>query len=345
MSNVWYTTREEVLLALNSASDAINARKIDSAIESASRSVEKLTKRRFYPETKAKLFDYPLHSNSWRLWFDSPEELISATAVSSGGVSISSNDYFLEPNNYGPPYSRLELDFASNATFQTTETTQRQISVTGIWGYQYDTKTVATLAGGINASVTSVAVSDVSDIGVGSLIKIGDELIQVTDKSWVDSGQNTSALTASANSVSITGITAGTIHQYETILIDSERMLVTDVSGTTVTVKRAMDGSVLAVHALNTDIYALRTLTVVRGVLGTTAATHTDLAGVSVFTVPGPIAELTLAEAINSFKQRGNGYSKTVGTGEGEREATGRALNELRKAVKNQYGRIKVGAI
>lgn len=344
--SIQYVTREEVLAAVSTESNAsINSKKVDSVIESASRSVEKLTKRRFYPEIKTKVFDYPLHSASWRLWFDSPEELISATAVSSGGVTISSNDYFLEPNNYGPPYSRLELDFASNASFETTETTQRQISITGTWGYQYETKAVATLAGGINSSVTSLAVSDVSDIGVGSLIKIGDELIQVTDKSWVDSGQNTSALTASNSSVSITGITAGTINQYETILIDSERMLVTDVSGTTVTVKRAMEGSVLAVHALNADIYVMRTLTVLRGVLGTTAASHTNGDAVSVITYPGPVVELVLAEAINSFKQRSDLYGRVVGTGDNAREATGRALSELRKAVKAQYGRIKVGAI
>lgn len=340
---IWYTTREEVILAMGSVDNSINAKKIDSAIESASRSVEKLTRRRFYPETKTKVFDYPSHSNSWRLWFDSPEELITATAVESGGVSIAAADYFLEPENYGPPYSRLELDFDSNAAFETNGTTQQQIEVTGVWGYQYQTDSVTTLSGSINASVTSLAVADVSDIGVGSLLKLGDELVQVTDRAWVDSGQNTSALTASNASVSITGVTG--INQFETILIDSERMLVTDVAGTTVTVKRAMDGSTLAAHSLNADIYVLRTLTVNRGVLGTTAASHTTGDTVSIVRFPGPIVELTLAEAINSFKQRTDGYARVVGSGENQREATGRGLNDLRRAVKNGYGRIKSGAV
>jgi hypothetical protein len=269
--------------------------------------------------------------------------LITATAVESGGVSIAAADYFLEPENYGPPYSRLELDFDSNAAFETNGTTQQQIEVTGVWGYQYQTDSVTTLSGSINASVTSLAVADVSDIGVGSLLKLGDELVQVTDKAWVDSGQNTSALTASNASVSITGVTG--INQFETILIDSERMLVTDVAGTTVTVKRAMDGSTLAAHSLNADIYVLRTLTVNRGVLGTTAASHTTGDTVSIVRFPGPIVELTLAEAINSFKQRTDGYARVVGSGENQREATGRGLNDLRRAVKNGYGRIKSGAI
>ncbi len=342
-----YVTREEVLAALGAegTKESLSSKKVDSVIESASRSVEKLTKRIFYPEIKTKLFDYPQNSTGWRLWFESPEELISATAVSSGGVTIASTDYFLEPYNYGPPYNRLELDFASNAAFETTETTQRQISITGTWGYNNQTQTVATLSAGINASVVSVSVSDVSDIGVGSLIKVSDEVMQVTDKSWVDSGQNTSALTLALASQTITGITAGTINQYETILIDSERMLVTEVAGTTLTVTRAYGGTTLAAHALNADIYVLRTLTVIRGVLGTTAASHSSADVVSVITFPGPVTELVLAEAINSFKQRTDGYARTVGSGENQREGTGRALSELRKSVKSGYGRIKVGAI
>lgn len=340
---VWYTTREEVLLALGSVDNALNARKVDSAIESASRSVEKLTKRRFYPEIKTKVFDFPSNSNSWRLWFDSPEELIEATSVESGGISIAASDYFLEPANYGPPFSRLELNFDTNAAFETQGTTQQQIEVTGTWGYDYQTDTLTTLSGSINASVTSLSVADVSDIGVGSLLKLGDELVKVTDKAWVDSGQNASALTASNAAVSITGVTG--INAFETILIDSERMLVTDVAGTTITVKRAVDGSVLAAHSLNADIYVLRTLTVERGVLGTTAASHTTGDTIEIVRFPGPIAELALAEAINSFKQRSDGYARVVGTGDNQRETTGRALSQLRQSVKNGYGRIKVAAI
>lgn len=337
---IWYTTREDVILALNSTDNSINARKIDSAIESASRSVDKLTKRRFYPETKTKTFDYPQNSLSYRLWFDSPEELIEATSVTSGGSTITSQEYFLEPVNYGPPFNRLELNLGTSASFDTDETTQHQIQIAGVWGYQFETTAVTTLSGSINASQTTAVVADVSDIGVGSLVQIGTELVQVTDKAWTDSSQNASALTASANSVSITGVTG--INQFETILIDSERMLVTDVAGTTITVKRAVDGSTLAAHSLNADIYVQRSLTIKRGVGGTTAASHTSGDAVNLFVFPAPIVELTLAEAINTFKQRGDAYSRTVGSGENQREATGRALAELRKAVKRDFGRVRI---
>lgn len=340
---IWYTTREDVLLALGSVDNSINARKIDSAIESASRSVENLTKRRFYPEIKTKVFDYPSRSNSWRLWFDSPEELIEATAVESGGVGIQASDYFLEPANYGPPFSRLELNFDTNAAFETQGTTQQQIEVTGTWGYDYQTDDITVLSGSINASVTSLVTTDVSDIGVGSLLKLSDELVRVTDKQWRDSGQNTSALSKLNSDGSISGVTG--INAFETILIDSERMLVTDVAGTTITVRRAVDGTTLAAHTLNTDIYVLRTLVVERGILGTTAASHTSGDTVSLIRFPGPIAELALAEALNSFKQRSDGYARVVGTGENQRESTGKGLYQLRQSVKNGYGRIKLGSV
>jgi hypothetical protein len=52
-------------------------------------------------------------------------------------------------------------------------------------------------------------------------------------------------------------------------------MLVVDRYTATVIVERQWSGSVLAAHSSGDTIYAYRTLTVQRGQLGTTAATHT----------------------------------------------------------------------
>jgi len=155
----------------------------------------------------------------------------------------------------------------------------------------------------------------------------------------VTTGQVCSAMTANANNVAITGIGAGTVNVGETILIDSERMLVTDVAGTTVTVQRAYDGTVLAVHNVSTTIYAPRTLTVQRGQLGTTAASHTQAVAVERFFFPGPIRELAIAESLNTLLQSRSGYARVVGSGDNQREAYGRGLTDLRTQVKNQYGK------
>ena len=82
-----------------------------------------------------------------------------------------------------------------------------------------------------------------------------------------------SDMTAQQNNVTISASGSG-FNVGEVILVDSERMLIVDIAGNYLTVKRAWDGSVLAIHSTGADIYTLRLLTVTRGALGTTAGTH-----------------------------------------------------------------------
>jgi hypothetical protein len=158
-----------------------------------------------------------------------------------------------------------------------------------------------------------------------------------------DTGVNIDAgdsLTASNSDVTITmSTTTDAPSVGDVILIDSERMLVVDVAGTALTVKRAWDGSVLATHAGGADIYALRTLTVVRGFLGTTAATHLDNATAVKYLPPPGVRELNIAEAMNILLQEGSGYGRESGKGEGTQEFFGRGLDALREQVRTAFGR------
>lgn len=340
MSN-WYCSREDVREALDSKLTAYNTRQIDRAIETASRAVEGRTNRIFYPQVATRYFDFPGHeyTRSYRNWFNTPDELISATSVVSGGTTLSASDYFLEPVNYGPPYSRIEVNLATTAAFNSASTFQRQLAVTGTWGYQLNTELTTTTTEALDTTETGVDIEDSSSIGVGDLILIDSEYMQVTGKSMLDTTQNTSALTANKSDVSITGLTANSLHPGEVILIDSERMLIVDMAGTTATVQRAYDGSVLASHALNADIYALRTLTVIRASQGSTAASHLTSASVNKFVYPGPIRELAIAEALTTLYQTQAGYARVVGSGDAQRESSGKGLADLRRAVEDQYGR------
>lgn len=336
-----YCTREDVRDAIDSKESARNARNIDRAIDMASRAIEGRLSRVLYPTITTKYFDYPGHtySRSYRLWFDEPAELISATSVTSGGVTLTAADYYLEPINVGPPYNRLEINLSTTATFNSSSTFQRQTVIAGTWGYTVNTETATIINEALDSSETGVDIEDSASVGVGDLILIDSEYMLVTEKSMLDTGQNASALAAQQNAVSITGLTAGSLHVGEVILIDSERMLVVDMAGTTATVQRAYDGSVLASHALNADIYAPRTLTVVRGSQGSTAASHLISAPVLRHVYPGPVRSLAIAEAINNIKQEQSGYARTIGTGDNQRESYGKGLNDLRKYVEEQYGR------
>jgi hypothetical protein len=343
----WYCTREDVQRALDSKPTARNAGQVDRAIESASRDVEALCHRRFYPEVATRFFDFPgpQYARPWRLWLDD-SELISVTSLSSGGVEINAADYFLEPNRSGPPYNRVEIDLAGPATFGGGDTHQRDITLTGLFGYRNDETTAGALTAAVaSASATSITVNAAASaaLGVGSVLRLGTERLLVTARGMADTGQNLGAdLTAQNSAVSVAVADGTAFAVDEVLLIDSERMLVVDIAGNILTVKRAWDGSVLAAHTAGADIYAPRTFTVRRGALGTAAAAHDSGAAVARWDPPGPVRDLVLAEAVAQLTNEQSGYARARRTGDGggsERAMDATALASLRDRVYASHGR------
>jgi hypothetical protein len=348
-----YCTREDVKAALDSKETARNNGQIDRAIEASAPAVEGLTHRRFYPWSGTRYLDWPNDQSAppWRLWLDS-NEVISVATLVCGGTTIASTDYL--PRRMDrmdePPYTHIEIDLESSAAFAAGATHQRAVAITGVFGHSADEAAAGALAEALDASETAVDVTNSALIGVGQIIKVDSERMIVSDKAMLDTAVNIDAgdsLAASAADVSITmSTTTGAPVEGETILIDSERMLVVDVAGSVLTVRRAWDGSVLATHAAGSDIYAPRTLTVIRGALGTTAATHDTATAIRKHIWPPLVRSLSIAETVNTLLQEGSGYARTVGSGDNVREASGRGLRDLREDVYTAYGRkVRSGAI
>lgn len=344
---VWYATREDVMRALDSKLTARNSGQIDRALESASRDIESLCHRTFAPTTATKSFDYPgpQAGRPWRLWLNA-SELISVTTLTSGGTTISASDYFLEPNQYGPPYNRIEIDLSSSAAFGGGSTHQRDITITGLFGYRNDETVAGALAAAVSTTTAaSLTVNGAASalLGVGSVLRIDDERLLVTNRTMADTGQNVggAGLTAQANSVTLTVTDGSAFAVDEILLVESERMLIVDIAGNNLTVKRGWDGSVLAAHAAGVDIYAARSLTVTRGALGTTAATHLNSAAVYRWDPPALVRQLTIAQAIGALTSETSGYSKALRSGEGssERNRDSGALKNLRDQVYDALGR------
>ncbi len=337
---VWYCTREDVKSALDIKETARNNVQVDRAIEGASRAVEGYLHRTFYPQVATKYFDWPdvQYGRSDRLWLEQ-NELISATTITSGGVTLSGSQYYLEPQNDGPPYDRVEINRGSSGAFNSGSTNQRAISITGTFGYSNDWSVVGTAVEAMDGSETDMDVSSAASVavGIGSLVKVDSEVMQVTGRTYLTTGQtNTSANSVSDTIQIVSNGAAFSIG--EVILVGSEKMLIVDISGNNLSVKRAWDGSALAAHSGST-IYAPRTLTVTRGVLGSTVATHLTSANVSVWQVPGLLRTLVVAEAVNTMLQEGAGYARTGGTGDNANEYIGRGLSDLRKTAYAQLGR------
>lgn len=346
MTTPFYATREEIKAELDVKETARSNARIDRALADATEAVDGLTHRVFYPVQDTRKMDWPPRAGAtpWILRLDA-NELISVTSLTSGGVAIAASDYLLRraDDRAEPPYTRIEIDLGSNAAFGGGETYQQDIVVTGLFGYRNDETTLGTVAEVLDTTETGVDVDAATSAatGVGSLLRIDSERVIVTGRAQLDTGQTLggSGLTNINNSVTVTVQSGAAFAAGETILIDGERMRVDDIAGNTLVVTRAWDGSTIAAHTAGTAIYAPRTLTVTRGALGTTAASHLSGATVARWDAPGPVRQLCIAEALTDLLQGRSGYARTAGSGENERETSGKGLADLRARVYTSHGR------
>lgn len=345
MARPWYATREQIKTALDSADTRSNA-DVDRAAASATEDVDALCHRVFWPRAAARTFDWPNGAQtgapSWQLWLDR-HDLISLTAASSGGETLSTGDVLLRPDD-GPPFTRVELDRSSTASFGGGDTPQRDITLTGLWGYRNDETPAGALAAAVaSTTATSVTVTDSAAVGIGALLRVGAERMIVTGKTMASTGQ-TGSLAADDTARTLT-VTDGTAFAPgETLLLDAERVTVDDIAGNTLVVRRAQDGTALAAHT-GATIYAPRTLTVERGAGGTTAAEHDSAAALVVWQPPPLVHELALALAVTTVMQTRAGYARTAGTGDQQRETTGRGVAEARKRCRAAHGRYRMRAV
>jgi hypothetical protein len=355
---MYYATVEDVMGALDSRTTARDDAQIRRALAAATADVDNCVQRApgvFRPTWATRYFDWPdlagQNAAPWRLWLDG-NDLISVTTLTVAGQVIPPVDYNLEPQKYGPPYRRIEMSIAGASTWTYAGTPQRAVAVYGLWGDSDNRTTAGTLVGAVNASVTALACSDASLIGVGDQLLIGSstERVEVTAKTWVAvSGQTLggAGLTASAAGVTAAVTSGAAFHVGEQLLVDSERMTVVDIAGNNATVRRADDGSVLAAHTAGTAIYARRGLVVTRAAQGSTATTHADGDTISLHTVPADVTTLAVASALATVFGEQEGYrslTKTAsgGTAGGSRPSLnppGGSIDALRMIVQQNHGR------
>lgn len=341
---VRYCTREDVKRALDVAETARADWQIDDAIDGATDSITGLTHRTFRPELATKSFDWPdlQRSPTWVLWLNG-SELIELTSATAGGTALNLANLLLEPNQYGPPYNRLEVNIGSSSAFQAGSTHQRAIELTGVWcGCEVVEEVVGTLDGTLAADVAATAAISwtSAQVGVGDVLRIGDERMTVAEKLMVDTGQGLGAdVGATQNAVTLAVASGAAFAPGQVLLVESERMLVVDVAGNNVTVKRAYDGSVLAAHLTGADIYSLTGVDITRAQLGTTLAAHAADAPVYRHLVPGLIKSLAKAEALNTLLQEQGGYARVQRAEAAQQDGFGDGLTDLRTRVYRKFGR------
>lgn len=320
---------------------ARNTAQVDRALSQATSIVEGFLHRGFFPYRGTRYFDWPNidYPVSWRLWLDD-NELASLTSITAGGISLTPANVIPYPRT-GPPYSYLETSLAANDVYQAGSSWQNAIAITGLWcGTNGATQTVGTLNGTINSSVTTLALSDSSQVGVGDVLLIESEYVVVTGLTQATTGQTLQTpLTASAAGTSVAVTTGSSFAIGETITLDAEQMLVVDITGNTLIVKRAFNGSVLAAHTGST-IYAPRSFTVTRGQCGSTATAHTSGVSVGLHIIPGAVQALTFAEAGWLYAGHAAGWQLSNNTTRNVPSETALAvIKDLREEARRVAGR------
>lgn len=329
----WYCTREEVKAAMDVQSPARNDRRVDRAIASARDAIQGRLSRRFAPVKDTRTKDWPVPRQTgpwWQLWLDD-DECTELTAVVSGGVTLADGEFFLRPDNAagrGESFTLVEINLAENGAWTAAATWQRSISLTGTFAAvppRFDT--IGDLAGSVDESTGAVTVTDGSQVGVGSLLQVDDEWLVVTGRRQVATTDTLAAALTAAKADQLVPVADGDAWAVdETVTVDGEAMLITDVVGDQLVVQRAWNGSTLAAHDEGATLFTPRTLLVDRGQRGTTAAVHADGAAVAVWQVPDLINQLAVAQSLVTVSQTRAGYPMPVtnrtGVGQAATSAT-----------------------
>ena len=339
-----YCTREEVKSATDILQSADYDAHIDSAIVAAVPDIDRLCKRRFFNVDETLGWDWPNYQYAypWRIWFDAAEladVTVNVPVVTSGGVVIPNEQILWGNPRYAPPYRYMELDRSTVAAFGLGETPQRDVLITGTYGYWIWSRPAGALATALsNTTGTAISITDGTDVGVGDTVTIGTERMLVSDRgAFADSGDvATNALGTLAKGDSSISTVVADFNVGEKIMIDSEVMMIDNI-GTTLNVTRSYDGTALASHDADAPIYVDRNLVVIRGSFGTIAATHSQGTAITALMVPGSVHELAIAESLNYIAQKTAAYARSIG--ENATPIPGGGLPDLRKRVQDAYGR------
>lgn len=325
-----YVTREEVARALDVKAVSYKSGALDRQIIAATDSAESLCKRVFYVTQTTHSWDWPNfdYAVPWRLWLKKWELAGPATSIISGPylsnpVNIPISNVIFQPVNESPPYRWIELRRDLNSAFGNNTTPQNDIQITGPFGFWQRTAPAGQLSAAISstsATTVQLSIGSGAGAGVGDVLIVDSESMIVQDANYVSVDVTTSGLTTyppSKSDVSVGVANGANYTAGETIMVDSEILFIQAVTGNILTVHRAWDGSVLATHNVGASIYARRLLTVLRGQLGTTAATHLINAAANIQMIPGLVKEYCLAVAVVGMIQEPGGYTLGMGSTSG----------------------------
>lgn len=145
----------------------------------ASRSIDRYTRRKFYPRSELRRYDY---KEPQRIFLDDDLLELTTLATQNGACTVASGVMWLSTgNNWNrPPYDTIILDDSAGSVLNFSGTPQRANEVTGIWGYHESwgeeawVDTGTSLATGYTASAGSLSLAGAGSFGSGASDVLGE---------------------------------------------------------------------------------------------------------------------------------------------------------------------------
>lgn len=285
---------------------------IDDAIEASAQDITSAPLRRIHPiENHTVKYDWPPKDKSRNniLWFNDVD-VLEINSLKIDGTLIDPNDYILHPYNVDKPYRWVELKDSSGKVFTSSADRQHAIEINATTGYDNTMVKDGIISSVLDADDNLVKMTS-CDVGVGSLLKINSEWVNVIDRFW---SQTMDILTEDADSqsnvITLTIASLGAYMPGEVIRIGQEIMRVesySEYSGDLM-VQRAVHGSPLSNLKKGSvierqDLYKLE-----RAVLGSNLTSHAIQTDVYRWKVPPLINQLAIAETLLTLHKSVTNY-------------------------------------
>jgi hypothetical protein len=159
------------------------------------------------------------------------------------------------------------------------------------------------------------------DAGTKSEFPKGRQTVQVAGKwGWwrhLSRASETADAVADATTTSVTVSSRSDVEAGHTLLVDSEQIYVQSYSG--------------------------NTLTVARGVGGTTAASHSGGAAIDIYGYPGPVVEATIIQAARLWRRKDSAFVTATGLPETGQARSSVGLDPDVSLLLGQYRKLAVG--
>ena len=272
---------------------------------------------------------------------------LTGSIVNDGNTLVDA-DFTYYPNGRhwaNGPYSRLDVGpNALNISAWVSE--DEGVVIPGRWGLYEETElTDATVNNTTSqsASQLTLLVSDGSKVSPGMVLLIGTEQEHVTG--WGDPTAAVTTLSVAVDAVTTEfTLAAASLNVGEIGRIGLEQFKVLDKNGTLYYVQRAWNKTRQAVHTINSSVDVYRTVEVVRGVNGTTAAIHLNGVSVSRYKAPSDVNYLCRQIAALMLKKAQAGFAGKIGNADtGETTYTNEFPMIAMREIEDNYRIHRVG--